>query len=849
MGKRIFTLLLLVVVMTTMASAYDFMVDGLYYNYYSVDDESEIYLKADKYTGVAVTAHNSYPTPWEPNYPNISGELQIPDSVSYNGETYSVIAIESNAFNCCYGLTSLQIPNSVISIGEGAFSMTPWYDSQPEGLVYAGMVAYRYKGTMPTSTSIVLKEGCKGIAGKAFEGCTGLTSITIPVTVKSVGKQAFSDCTGLTSVTWNAKDVRSCGSLFGSTSIKTIVFGDDVEYIPGWLCYGLTSLYKVTIGKSVITMGQEVFNGCSGLQTVIWNAKHFNNRNGGYYYDYLFEPFHFTTGISVFRFGDEVEHIPNNLCKGLTCLTAVRISKSVKSIGYNAFSGCTGLTSVVWDAINCNDIYSPFQGLSGIKTFIIENDVERIPGGVCSGMTGLTKVNLIGGSLREVGGGAFSGCTGLTGVYVKGLAPWCRINFNDYSANPLYYAQNLYNNGNKVTKLTIPSSVDSIGSYAFYGYNDLTSLTIGNSVTSIGASAFSNCTGLMGELTIPNSVTEIGYNAFSGCTGLTFLNLGNSLEKLSGFSGCTGLIGELTIPNSVTLIGSSAFSNCTRLTGALAIPNSVTEIGYDAFCNCTGLTSLALGNSVARIGGSAFEGCSGLTGALTIPNSVTEIEYDAFQDCTGLTSLTLGSSVKEIGGEAFSGCTGMTGALNIPNSVTDIGNEAFYNCSGFTSAKIPNSVTYLGSYAFYNCNGLESLTISDSLIRIRDKTFYNCRNLKNIYTGLNPENVELGDEIFNYVPTRTCVLHVKDVYKSLFEMAYQWKDFWNIVGDYSGISDYVPGDVNGDSVVTAADVTALYDIMLNNDSSHVVNGDQNGDGEITAADVTAVYDVLLGSGK
>ena len=56
----------------------------------------------------------------------------------------------------------------------------------------------------------------------------------------------------------------------------------------------------------------------------------------------------------------------------------------------------------------------------------------------------------------------------------------------------------------------------------------------------------------------------------------------------------------------------------------------------------------------------------------------------------------------------------------------------------------------------------------------------------------------------------------------------------------------IPGDVNGDGNVTAADVTALYDYLLNNDTSHIVNGDQTGDGIITAADITAVYSVLLG---
>ena len=57
----------------------------------------------------------------------------------------------------------------------------------------------------------------------------------------------------------------------------------------------------------------------------------------------------------------------------------------------------------------------------------------------------------------------------------------------------------------------------------------------------------------------------------------------------------------------------------------------------------------------------------------------------------------------------------------------------------------------------------------------------------------------------------------------------------------------VPGDVNGDGNVTAADVTAIYNWLLNNDDSSIVNGDQNGDGDITAADVTSVYNILLGN--
>ena len=117
--------------------------------------------------------------------------VDIPDSVTKIG---------IGAFEACTRLASIVIPNSVTSIGLSAFYNTAWYNNQPNGLVYAGMVAYEYKGTMPSGTNVTLKEGTLGIAGCAFESCTGLTSIVIPNSVIDIGDGAFYWCTGLTDV-------------------------------------------------------------------------------------------------------------------------------------------------------------------------------------------------------------------------------------------------------------------------------------------------------------------------------------------------------------------------------------------------------------------------------------------------------------------------------------------------------------------------------------------------------------------------------------------------------------------------------------------------------------------------
>jgi hypothetical protein len=124
----------------------------------------------------------------------------------------------------------------------------------------------------------------------------------------------------------------------------------------------------------------------------------------------------------------------------------------------------------------------------------------------------------------------------------------------------------------------------------------------------------------------------------------------------------------------------------------------------------------------------------------------------------------------------------------IPNSVTSIGSEAFFDCRGLTSVTIPCSVTEICRSAFSYCSGLTSVTIPSSVTAIGESAFYECRGLENIYTDINPSKVTLGSYVFSGVPKETCVLHVEEEYLNLFKTASQWKDFYNIVGDYSAIT-------------------------------------------------------------
>ena len=200
------TILLLALLLPALATAHDFEVDGIYYN-----------INGNEAT---VTYYGSSSLDDSHDY---SGSVVIPATVTYNGTTYSVTAIGFFAFNRCTGLTSIDIPNSVTRIDERAFSgcsrlesvnipntvayvgdnafyNTAWYNNQPDGLVYVGMVAYEYKGTMPSGTSMAIKEGTLRISDYAFANCAGLTNIVIPNSLTEIGEHAFDSCTGLSSI-------------------------------------------------------------------------------------------------------------------------------------------------------------------------------------------------------------------------------------------------------------------------------------------------------------------------------------------------------------------------------------------------------------------------------------------------------------------------------------------------------------------------------------------------------------------------------------------------------------------------------------------------------------------------
>ena len=713
---------------------------------------------------------------------NYSGftEVTIPSSVSYNNITYNVTSIGEDAFYKCSSLYTITIPESITSIGDYAFS------------------------NCKSLTSITIPNSVTSIGSGAFYNCSLITSISIPESVRSIGGSAF-EGTGYYNdkSNWengNVLYIDNClmdanTSMSGEYTIK-----DGTRLLAGGAFYNCYKLTSITIPESVTSIGSRAFHLCTSLTSLVWNAINCEDLN----YDnnnYLF----YSGYITSFTFGDNVEHIPAYLCKNMNNLLSITIPNSVTSIGKGAFFGCSSLSSITipnsvtsigeYAFYDCSSLASviignsvksigndAFYNCSFLTTITIPNSVTSIGNYVFSSCSSLTSVT-IPNSVTSIGEYAFYNCSSLTSITLTAptMEAFCHGTTNQQIDLEMY--RNIQIDGNEVTEIVIPESVDSIKSKAFYMCN-ISSVEISDGVTSIGNNAFTDCPSLT-SITIPNSVTSIGIGAFSYCTALTSFSVPKSVSKIEEYTfyNCSSL-SSITISNSVTSISLDAFELCSSLTSvhwnaanyeisssyyapfrviltqitsftfgdavesipaylcygmtnlqSVVIPNSVTSIGYRAFYNCSSLTSITIPNSVTSIGERAFEDCSALT-SITIPNSVTSIEESAFRNCSSLTSITIPNSVTSISPNAFSGCSSLSSvhwnAINYDNISSSSDAPFDYILTQITSFTFGDAVESIPAYLCYGMKNLQSLTIPNSVTSIGNYAFEDCSSLTSV---------------------------------------------------------------------------------------------------------------------
>ena len=592
------------------------------------------------------------------------------------------------------------------------------------------------------------------IRQQAFAGCTLLTSLSLPNTLTIIEPMAFSSCTGFT------------GELVLPTSLSTI--------------------------------GSSAFNNCSG----------------------------FTGTLTIPPFVTVIEGSAFNGCSGFSSLV---LPENLATIEQSAFDGCTGftgtlsipntVTSIAWRAFR---YCSGFTGTLNLPTALTTIGDHAFDG--CSSISGL----VIPASVSSIGASAFIGCSSLAAVYYNAVnCANCAHNYPPFDGCG--------------GAIFIGEGVERLPNNVFYKADFTSGLVLPSTLTSIGNYAFGVCDGLTGSLAIPDAVTEIGKEAFYQCSGFDgTLTLGSALTTIGeyAFHKCSGFTGSLTIPESVTTIGSNAFYECTGFTGDLTIGNSVTEIEEAAFYHCSGFTgSLTIGNAVATMGNAAFTRCYNFTevhynavncadvsffnqngcltdcgGTLSIGEGVERIPAYMFYSGNFTGDLIIPNSVTELGDYAFAHCNSLTGTVTLSNTLITIGNSALRSCSGLTGdLTVPNTVTSIGSYAFGGCNGFTGcLTLGSAVETIGDNALYNWRNISSIVVlRETPPSVQnLG----------TSYLYHKPVYIPCGSLeAYQNAPIWCYFDNYQEVCDsfevYVEvvggGTVSGAGIYNFGDICTL----------------------------------------
>lgn len=452
----------------------------------------------------------------------------------------------------------------------------------------------------------------------------------VPDTVEEVKLNCFKECKKITSLSINTKvldiGLQDCDSLESLNLGKNVTDDED--------------LWQYFRGKSLKTINVDEENAdFSSKGGILYNKKKTQ----------LIACPSGTTGKVTIP--NTVKTLRTYSFADCTEVTAVTFSTKLTKVGVKAFSGCTGLTSVSLPSKTKDIMDGAFDYCTNLKKIVIP-----------------AKVATIDWTL-------FRCCKSLKNIKVASKnEKYCSVDGIVYNKKK---TEVVFCGEGKSGKITMPSTVTTIGESAYYYCTKITGITFSKKVNQIKPAAFWGCSGLT-SISLPSKLTYVESGTFNACYKLkkvTFPSTIKTIDSMS-FNGCYRLK-TVTIPKKVTIIDDSAFEKCITLNKVTIKSTVLKELGEGAFSLCPSLENMTLPSSVKTIGKYAFSGCTALT-KINIPSKVTSLSDGVFSNCISLTTLVIPKKVTTFGASCFDGCSALKKVKIKGTVLKKVGNYVFY---------------------------------------------------------------------------------------------------------------------------------------------------------------------------
>lgn len=774
----------------------------------------------------------------------LSPSLDQPTYKLSADKTYYILeSVDKDATTLHVKATYLGKP--VLDISQNAFKdckklQTVTFD--PDFKIFS-IKAYTFKDCT-SLTSITLPQSVITLGSLSFYNCTALKSITLPQNLQHISEQTFYNCLNLKTINFSSRLITIAKEAFiNCTSLQSLSFPDTLQTIGVRAFYNCTKLTDVTLPTSLSSIEKDAFSLCPDVnfytklkkEPATWESSW--NGNRPVFWDYCGVSGQTDDGIIWSLKNDQtayivgyngteanliipktvsgysVTEISSNAFKNNRTIVSVKIPNTVTTLKEHSFAFCSNLKKVEFESnsapslnaqvfkdceklefvylpssitsinknafYNINNLVASFEGskmplswdiapslnfklvLNGTNTYTKQNDsiyVLTLDGSYtlahCSAQSALPTISsyIDDKPVTTIGKFSFS-----KNVYVAKVSIPSQIKTIDSRA--FESCHNLSNISFKKQP-----TVETFKDFAFSDCPSLKEFTIPTSVTTIEACAFNACVNIK-TIYIPSTVTTMGVYAFFGCPNVAILCQPST--KPEGWSDQWYVGSKSVIWNADDVImdedSSLYVKDATANTMTLVLYNGdnsvvyvpemvngcpVTVIGKKAFYDLDFIETLNLSKNITKIEEGAFSDCNNLVSFhFSNPNKVTEIEKEAFAKCSKLRSISIAEGITSIGEKTFAECTNLTDCT-MPKTLTSLGANAFYGCSQLAQIEIPANLTTLNN-AFSNCSGLVSITFANDgkITEILDKEFYLCINLSSITL---PEGIiSIGNYAFN----------------------------------------------------------------------------------------------------